>query len=567
MSTADWLSKENEAIKARREKCGIDAQDAQRWGLALSGGGIRSATFCLGVIKSLAKNGLLTRFDYLSTVSGGGYAGSALGRVFQAVGDPAKVQTELAKDDRLLWWWLRKNGRYLFPAGVKDALFAGSTLLRNLTAIYFDLFQIGALVSCLIVLPHLIGMELGRDFRQWTAWSPSAWWIFAATMPGLFLVSIWAYWFSAAQLRLRLYPASIAIGAVGLLASALLIWPDLAHQLAAFERTKALSCTDVITDTNPVIYAEWAIGCLSSTSRFVLLQLSLSLPLAVIVAWLAGASAIPDKSADPALARNRLTRWLMYVLNLTIVIVVAATIDMLSWWIAGTVTQGWTYFAASGGGLLVVIAAGRALLLWLKDLRPGAASINVVRVANIAGLILGFLFLLFCTTFVQVVVFYGGGFTTGTPPVNEPEIWATQSAARLGLLALPCLLYVIVTGGNLASLNVSSLHNFYRARLTRSYVSVGNAERGFRPTALAQATPGAVDALTRVSDIVAHDDIPLAEYRPHVHGGPLHLVNVCVNQTVDDRTGEFNRDRKGRNMTLSSVGCDLGSPAQRTVIE
>jgi uncharacterized membrane protein len=62
-----------------------------------------------------------------------------------ALGDPAKVQTGLARDDRLFWWWLRKNGRYLFPAGVKDELFAGSTLLRNLTAIYFDLFLVGVL--------------------------------------------------------------------------------------------------------------------------------------------------------------------------------------------------------------------------------------------------------------------------------------------------------------------------------------------------------------------------------------------------------------------------------------
>ena len=46
--------------------------------LALSGGGIRSAAFNLGVLQSLAGNGLLARMDYLSTVSGGGYIGSAL---------------------------------------------------------------------------------------------------------------------------------------------------------------------------------------------------------------------------------------------------------------------------------------------------------------------------------------------------------------------------------------------------------------------------------------------------------------------------------------------------------
>lgn len=47
-------------------------------GLAISGGGIRSATFALGVLQGLAATRMLPRFDYLSTVSGGGYIGSWL---------------------------------------------------------------------------------------------------------------------------------------------------------------------------------------------------------------------------------------------------------------------------------------------------------------------------------------------------------------------------------------------------------------------------------------------------------------------------------------------------------
>ncbi|MBN9508790.1 MAG: patatin-like phospholipase family protein, partial [Alphaproteobacteria bacterium] len=46
--------------------------------LCLSGGGIRSAAFSLGVIQGLARRGLLDRFDYLSTVSGGGFIGGWL---------------------------------------------------------------------------------------------------------------------------------------------------------------------------------------------------------------------------------------------------------------------------------------------------------------------------------------------------------------------------------------------------------------------------------------------------------------------------------------------------------
>src|SRR5437667_11440459 len=47
-------------------------------GLAFSGGGIRSATFNLGILQALATRDLLRGFDYLSTVSGGGFIGSWL---------------------------------------------------------------------------------------------------------------------------------------------------------------------------------------------------------------------------------------------------------------------------------------------------------------------------------------------------------------------------------------------------------------------------------------------------------------------------------------------------------
>jgi hypothetical protein len=46
--------------------------------VCLSGGGIRSATFGLGVLQGLAHVGVLGSIDYLSTVSGGGYIGGWL---------------------------------------------------------------------------------------------------------------------------------------------------------------------------------------------------------------------------------------------------------------------------------------------------------------------------------------------------------------------------------------------------------------------------------------------------------------------------------------------------------
>ena len=69
---------ERDEIQRRRGSSDADKNPEDLTGLALSGGGLRSATFALGAIHGLAKNGVLPNFDYLSTVSGGGYAGSFL---------------------------------------------------------------------------------------------------------------------------------------------------------------------------------------------------------------------------------------------------------------------------------------------------------------------------------------------------------------------------------------------------------------------------------------------------------------------------------------------------------
>ena len=65
--------------------------------LCISGGGIRSATFALGAIQGLAERGLLNRFDYLSTVSGGGYIGSWLTAWSNRVGGVQNVIPALVR--------------------------------------------------------------------------------------------------------------------------------------------------------------------------------------------------------------------------------------------------------------------------------------------------------------------------------------------------------------------------------------------------------------------------------------------------------------------------------------
>ena len=65
-------------------------------GLSLSGGGIRAATFALGILQGLAQLRLLGMFDYLSTVSGGGYMGSWLSAWISREGSLANVERQLS---------------------------------------------------------------------------------------------------------------------------------------------------------------------------------------------------------------------------------------------------------------------------------------------------------------------------------------------------------------------------------------------------------------------------------------------------------------------------------------
>lgn len=135
-------------------------------GLALSGGGIRSATFGLGVLQALAARNKLASFDYLSTVSGGGYIGSWLSAWIHRSG-LAKVQTELGKTGSLSKGsptsaepsevaWLRRYSNYLAPRTALlsfDALTLIATWARNVA---LNAVTILGFLAALLAMPFLM---------------------------------------------------------------------------------------------------------------------------------------------------------------------------------------------------------------------------------------------------------------------------------------------------------------------------------------------------------------------------------------------------------------------------
>ena len=102
------------------------AQDfeATKFGIAMSGGGIRSATINLGFLKTLNKFRILEKADYLSTVSGGGYTGAYV----QATVKEEGSFDELFSDEKINR--LREYGDYFIPGqGKLDKLWNTLTLV------------------------------------------------------------------------------------------------------------------------------------------------------------------------------------------------------------------------------------------------------------------------------------------------------------------------------------------------------------------------------------------------------------------------------------------------------
>ena len=134
-------------------------------GLAFSGGGIRSATFNLGILQAFAELKLLKQFDYLSTVSGGGYIGSWLTAWISREKSIDKVQEKLSSrittgsktEEHRQVFFLRQYSNYLTPkAGMfsADTWAAISAYLRNLSlnlGIFFPLFLMILLLPIIMI--------------------------------------------------------------------------------------------------------------------------------------------------------------------------------------------------------------------------------------------------------------------------------------------------------------------------------------------------------------------------------------------------------------------------------
>ena len=520
-------------------RCALHGADDGRrpWGLALSGGGIRSATFCLGLLKALAARRQLLEFDLVSTVSGGGYIGAALGRLCtnaRSAQDVRDIESALGDVDRARFgWWLRANGRYLIPGGLRDTLFATALYLRNLLATHIELAIAASLIGMVLAAtnlllwdavfravdlnsvppdavvrtPEMYAAQYMRLLVEWATQWPTLWF----TLVGPFLASVvlaCAYW------SVHDKPSRSSM----LLQVAMWLALGLGAAFVAPRLMQRYSGPPWLAPAFEAFAACWVVALLWVLHR--------------------------SRKQSAGELRNELTDRLASVLNSALLIVMLGLLDRSAWWLAAESQQ---QRVSYGAVLLVAAAVLRGVLPMLLSHRqelPGIGKTLMMTLVSLLGLVLAF-----CLAAWWIGVVYAAVLL----PIFTPAgLDFMRGWAWLGTIAVIIGVYAFATGRNFAFLNASSLHMFYKARIVRGYLGAANARRlGAQPT---DNVSGLEPPEVPVGEVDAHDDISQLRYAPHAHGGPVHLANVCVNQTHDTKERLFNRDRKSQPLTIGPLG-------------
>ncbi|WP_097303571.1 patatin-like phospholipase domain-containing protein [Pseudomonas chlororaphis] len=577
---------EHARIDQRRDLLGLARKSAGHWAVALSGGGIRSATFCLGVLQAMARarapdavgeepgigKRLLAQFDYLSTVSGGGYLGSFFGSLFlpgrlrgrenaqvvaspevQAAEDayevldfepPRRIHTHIdyakAPVGEAPLAWLRENGRYLTPGGSGDLFYVLGLSLRNLLALHV---VIGMPLLCTLALATLLQVSIaGSDLcSPITALLPmglinplcgSLWWLpGGATVFGVIplMLAFWMVYFRKNQDdAVRLWNwATLLYSAAGALFIALALTP---RGLDVELRTLLIVCGAV----------SW-LGVLACIGVALRLRFK--------------------RDKDDALARNNcvrtyrvlVTRYLAQVLIFTLVLGFFALVPWLAQWIYTSEQR--AQLMSPTVALPLLIGAIRALSLLLDDKAlPGWVSrLPLSLIAGVAGIAIFLLVALLWGLLVQFVRYQG---------------LDADTVARLCGLAGLALILSLGAGNFIGFLNLSSLQSFYRSRLTRAYLGASNGLR------FAGSTPKIRKQHLSVTEALPGDDVPIEHYYGVTTCAPVHLINVTLNLTVDPAEQLVQRDRKGKPLCLAPNGAEApdsvsyildGEPRKRSI--
>lgn len=562
--------------------------------VCLSGGGVRSATFALGVLQGLAHIGVLKHVDYLSTVSGGGYIGGWLTAWLHRRGtrgsddvmrqlDPAASNQTGSLDAETPVERVRRTCRYLAPQGgvmSADMWTLVGTMARNLLLNWLVILP---LIAAALLVPHLYyaivhAIEVNIPPSGpcgWAQLGPGPRWLLVTGLGG-FLVSA-AYivmsfsgaggrWSQGRFLSLFLTPALVGAIAITLFWSATPCNLDLRWMVtlpAAIFLTQAL-----------------VVAATRSTSRIASLhgnvpgiRVGLRTVLGAIVAGAIIGGAAFWFAMVPFGFGHELKEFYaafaapialgLCVIGMMLFAGIASTEQddaALDWW---SRCGAWMSIAAAAwatAGFLVFYMAGfiEAGLRWVSHTLAVDHGISSAALAVIVPLV---------SSLVGLAV-RNTGATTAKPSKTTLAIGGAlplvvfallSAAAWADLRVLTALEYhdpvthpegaglgevLMLFGGmtafalvmsRLIPVNRFSLHGMYRQRLIRTFLGASRPDRD----------PNAFTGFDSSDDLGVHD---LADVRP------LHVINATLNAVQSTHVGRHERKAQSFTFTPLHVG-------------
>lgn len=456
--------------------------------------------------------------------------------------------------------WLRENGRYLLPTGSGDAIYVMALGLRNWISVHCVIGTVMvALVSLLMLLRALAASRgwggVGEAYAAWegslleaarcayltenSAYTDRIWWstlsvLWVLPMLTCGLVLGTAFWLVHEDTNGRSYSYNwgvMAMGGIGVAG----VW---------------IASTQWDNHFGALLHRDWPHFQAQGVQQGEVLRMAVVLTVSAVAlaATLVYVALVAPWWPSAAKQRVALTRGLAASLTASLVIAAVAVIDTLGQTLYLTATHG-------QGAVSTLSPAGLAgALAWLaqrlakKDSArvPGVRKMPLKSLAGIAGVLI---FVLVGALWAMLVHMMVWG---GQAPAREMLFRSTQTDI-LGWLLWAPLAIALATGLFPGFINMSSLQPFYSSRLTRAYLGASNGQRflGNKLARRSAAEPMASDQV-RLTDYYADKKIKTL--------APLHIINVCVNKTVDPAEQLVQRDRKGQPLAVLPCGLALDAP-------
>jgi Patatin-like phospholipase len=566
----------------------IHSLETKRSALCLSGGGIRSASFGLGVLQALARSGLLEKFDYLSTVSGGGYIGGWFSAWIQnhprghegVLHDLKTTPERTIEPERDPIRRLRAFSNYLTPQlGLfsTDTWTIAATVLRDILLNWIVLLswlaatlliprfcllgafsrpgpatlfalQIASLASLAIATTYAAIDLPSFGNSRWQQRRFLAGWFLPMFAAAFLFLAWWAGFRNTSKLALPLMSFPWGLISTQLLVGLATAAGCAAAAVFAAYRDRCRS------QSSP------GFGKLANLMGTIVVTVLLTGALTGFFAWWIAAKLFSDPVNDvrkftclalPLLLGlfcaanavfNGLTSWLMSdddrewwgraVAWLLIGIIVWVSLNSLVLWVPKAVAQLdigalWKWLLAACGGALGIVTA----ILGFNTNTSALPKYDPLRSPNrlLAAAALGFLVLLSCT--ISWLLDPPGG------PLTDPRfLW--DAAAHGEFFKLLWLLTGLaglgVVMGYFVNVNKFSLHALYRNRLIRAFLGASRTVRnphwftGFDP----------------------NDNFRLGDLKP---GRPLHVINIALNLVKGDQLAW--QERMAAPFTASRLHC------------